>query len=288
MKFEFLMDISDKSLSFPHTPKLAFLKLPFFIYTFGHFYAGRGYFTEREGADNYLLFYTLAGSGKLKYRDCEYKLGEKQAAIIDCNEYHYYKTGDEGFWDFLWIHINGVACANYADLINESGLNVVNLSGNSCFEECFNEICKLKATEEALEDVKFSMLITNIITEFVVNRSNSIKSESCSQQKELVTSICGYIQRNYSKKICLDELSELVHISKYHLIRIFNKHSGTSPYEYLINFRINKSKTLLKETSLSVNEISVLVGYNDVTNFIRDFKKYLSTTPLKYRNYWIS
>jgi len=63
---------------------------------------------------------------------------------------------------------------------------------------------------------------------------------------------------------------------------------GTSPYEYLINFRINKSKTLLKETSLTVNEISVMVGYNEVTNFIRDFKKYLGTTPLKYRNYWIS
>jgi YesN/AraC family two-component response regulator len=31
-----------------------------------------------------------------------------------------------------------------------------------------------------------------------------------------------------------------------------------------------------------------MVGYNDVTNFIRDFKKYLGTTPLKYRNYWIS
>jgi AraC-like DNA-binding protein len=72
------------------------------------------------------------------------------------------------------------------------------------------------------------------------------------------------------------------------LIRIFNKHVGTSPYEYLINFRINKSKTLLKETSLTVNEISVMVGYNEVTNFIRDFKKYLGTTPLKYRNYWIS
>jgi YesN/AraC family two-component response regulator len=288
MKLNFMMDISDRSCSFSHTPNLASLKMPFFLYDFGNFYAKSGYFTEREGVDNYLLFYTLSGSGKLIYRNSEYKLEEKQAAIINCNEYHYYKTGDEGSWNFLWIHLNGLSCANYFDLINENSLNIVDFAADSCLEDCFNKICRIKSTDEPLCDVKFSMLLTNIITHMVVNRFNLGKSDSFSHNKELVNSVFSYIQKNYRKKISLDELAEFVHISKYHLIRIFTKHSGTSPYEYLINFRIDKSKMLLKETNHPVNEISNLVGYNDVTNFIRDFKKYLGTTPLKYRNYWIN
>lgn len=288
MKLDYLLDISDKSYNFPHTPNSMSLKMPFYLYDIGHFHSGSDYFTEREGVDNYLLFYTLSGSGKLIYRDCEYTIREKQAVLINCYEYQYYKTGDEGLWDFQYIHLNGSACSNYMDLINENSLNIIDISLDSCLEDCFNEIIRLKTTDEPLTEVKFSMLLTNIITDLVINRFNNVKSDLVSQHKELVNGAISYIHKNYSKKISLDELAGFVHISKYHLIRIFNKQLGTSPYEYLINFRINKSKKLLKETSLSVNEISTEVGYNDVTNFIRDFKKYLGTTPLKYKNYWIS
>lgn len=102
----------------------------------------------------------------------------------------------------------------------------------------------------------------------------------------MIDSVISFLQAEYKKKVNTHDMVELVHLSEYHFLRIFKKYTGLSPYEYLINYRINKSKSLLKETNLSVNEIAYEVGFNNINNFIRDFKKLVGVSPLKYRNYW--
>jgi AraC-like DNA-binding protein len=66
---------------------------------------------------------------------------------------------------------------------------------------------------------------------------------------------------------------------------MFKRHTGLTPYEYLINFRINQSKSLLKETNETVAIISELVGFGDVNNYIRYFKKLVGSTPGSYRKH---
>lgn len=56
-----------------------------------------------------------------------------------------------------------------------------------------------------------------------------------------------------------------------------------SPSDYLTLLRIERAKELLRETDLSVKEISGAVGYFDVPGFVRRFKKYIGTTPAQYR-----
>ena len=53
--------------------------------------------------------------------------------------------------------------------------------------------------------------------------------------------------------------------------------------QYITRCRIALAKSLLEETNLSVNEIAVKCGYEDVINFFRNFKKSENTTPLAYR-----
>ncbi len=74
----YLLDVSEKSRSFIYTPSLIAQQLPFYVHNCGHFYAGRDYFTEREGQDNYLLIYTVCGNGALKYKNAEYRLSPGQ------------------------------------------------------------------------------------------------------------------------------------------------------------------------------------------------------------------
>ena len=57
-----------------------------------------------------------------------------------------------------------------------------------------------------------------------------------------------------------------------------------SPYDYLINYRINESMKLLKNSSLSILDISENVGFNNVSHYIQIFKKKTCQTPLEYRN----
>lgn len=56
-----------------------------------------------------------------------------------------------------------------------------------------------------------------------------------------------------------------------------------SPYEYIINLRINEAKQLLINTSFSVNKIADQIGFLDTNNFIRRFRSRTGVSPLQYR-----
>ena len=60
---------------------------------------------------------------------------------------------------------------------------------------------------------------------------------------------------------------------------------GRSPMEYVNEYRIKKAIHYLKESDLTVTEICLECGYNNLGNFLREFRKYTSTTPLQYRRH---
>lgn len=288
MKSNYFLDISEESSSVIHTPSLLSQKLPFYLHNYGHFFAGKDYFTEREGLDNYLLVYTVSGSGILLYRDQEFSLTPNQTFLINCSEHHIYKTAPCGLWEIKWLHFNGCACQNYFDLINSDLLSVITLIDSSEIIRFLDEIPSLIIKNDRFNDIKFSMYITNILSELVLNKISPINNNKFPEHNLMVEKAISYIHKNYANKVNMSDLTKLIHTSEYHFIRVFKKYTNVSPYEYLINFRINKSKSLLKETGLSINEISNKTGFNNINNYIRDFKKLVGTTPLKYRNFWIS
>ncbi len=99
-------------------------------------------------------------------------------------------------------------------------------------------------------------------------------------------SLLCYIAEHYNEKVTLDNLCEIIHVSKFHFLKLFKTHTGFTPYEYLINYRINKAKQLLKNTDISVNDVCVCVGFNDESSFIKQFKKATGYTPLNYRRFF--
>jgi len=98
--------------------------------------------------------------------------------------------------------------------------------------------------------------------------------------------ILEFIEKNYFSNISLEDMAAAACSSKYHFCRNFKKITGYGPYEYLVKYRINKAKSLLKETDIPVGEIAESVGFESTSNFIQTFKKLEGLTPLKYRNYW--
>jgi AraC-like DNA-binding protein len=287
MKLDYLLDITEESDSIAHTPSLASQQLPFYIHNFGHYCARSRYYTEREGLDNYLLIYTVSGSGFISYRDREYALRSGQVFFIDCNEYHFYKTGNTGNWNIKWVHFNGTSCKYYFNMINEDSLNVITLSNFKEFERFLDEIPGVIHKSDIHTDVKLSMLMTNVLTELAVNRLNPTDSKGFAQQTVLVEKAINFMQAHYAENTNIRDIVKHLHVSEFYFMHLFKRHTGVGAYEYLTNFKINKSKLLLNETDLTIYDIAYKVGFNNVNNYIRDFKKLVGTTPLKYRNYWI-
>ena len=64
---------------------------------------------------------------------------------------------------------------------------------------------------------------------------------------------------------------------------LFKKAIGHSPIEYLNEYRIRQAKRLLEKTDLQVMEVCLECGFNNLGNFLQEFRKHTGTTPLQYR-----
>lgn len=96
--------------------------------------------------------------------------------------------------------------------------------------------------------------------------------------------VITYLQKNYNKKVTLEELSELVHISPRECNRMFNKYLKTSPISYQKNIRLQKAMSLLTDHTKSISEIAYETGYPSNSHFSAVFKQKYNMTPKEYRN----
>jgi AraC-like DNA-binding protein len=94
--------------------------------------------------------------------------------------------------------------------------------------------------------------------------------------------IFEYIHTHFSEQITLDSLCEVAHYSKSYIIRLFKKHTGQTPAEYIIRYRVERAKELLSENYRNVLDVSLECGFSSVSYFIKIFKQYTGTTPHKY------
>ena len=99
-------------------------------------------------------------------------------------------------------------------------------------------------------------------------------------EKEMVS----YIQQNFTGKISLKEFGEQFHLSEKYISRYFKEHFHITLSHYITYLRLENAKQLLQDTDLSVTETAMQSGYQNVSYFIRSFKKTYGISPLKYRN----
>ncbi len=101
--------------------------------------------------------------------------------------------------------------------------------------------------------------------------------------KKKVEKVAGYMNDCYSKDCSLDCLAEMAGMSKYHLKRFFRQIMGKSPYDYLIDIRIEKAKKLLMNRDISVADIAAKCGFNHASHFSYVFRKRIGISPGRFR-----
>ncbi|MFP4473410.1 MAG: ATP-binding protein [Candidatus Omnitrophota bacterium] len=92
-----------------------------------------------------------------------------------------------------------------------------------------------------------------------------------------------YAQRNFDKKLTLNDVADEVCLSPKYLSRIFKEHVGMSFSEYKIGLRIEKAKELLATTGDNIEQISEKLGYQNPESFIKIFRESTGSTPRQYR-----
>jgi len=104
-----------------------------------------------------------------------------------------------------------------------------------------------------------------------------------SNGEKLITEIKKFISENYMSDINLDDVAKLVCLSPTYVSEIFKRKTGENFSEYLIDYRIEIAKDMLKDIRYKVVDVSLMVGYTDSKYFSRLFKKKVGVNPRDYR-----
>ena len=93
-----------------------------------------------------------------------------------------------------------------------------------------------------------------------------------------------YIESSYNKQLTLEEMSGSINMSPKYFCRFFQEMTHRTPIDYLNYYRIERACYQLLTTDQSITEVAYNSGFNDLSYFIKTFKKYKGTTPKKYLN----
>ncbi len=107
--------------------------------------------------------------------------------------------------------------------------------------------------------------------------------DSSGVPEDVIGECSRFIKEHIDENISVTEIAGRVGLSPEHLTRLFRKGTGYSIKEYLIREKVEASKMFLRTTLLSVTEIAGHVGYDNYSNFIKIFKKYVGCSPVEYR-----
>lgn len=91
-----------------------------------------------------------------------------------------------------------------------------------------------------------------------------------------------FIDSNYSDALDIDAIADEAYFSKFHFIRLFREMYGKTPHQYLIQVRINKAITLLKN-NIPVSEVCHSVGFESLSSFSGLFKRTSGLSPTTFQ-----
>ncbi len=100
---------------------------------------------------------------------------------------------------------------------------------------------------------------------------------------EAVERVVEYLHEQYDQPISLADMADVALLSQFHFARTFREVTGVSPGRFLSAIRLHRAKGLLMSTSLTVTDISYMVGYNSLGTFTSRFTKSVGVTPLQFR-----
>lgn len=228
------------------------------------------------------VIYTSRGEGVLVFDGEEYKIPRCTGFFLPAYYPHEYKAKESTHWETHWLSFSGSAIGS---ILNSLGLTkplVFRTGDISSLERIWEKMLKTIRSTNIHSGYTNSSVLYSFLVE--LNRIISYPvSPRESHRMEQLKLIIEYIDKNYASDITLNDMSKIVNLSPQYICRIFKECMNMRPFEHLTKKRLYEAKKLLLDTSMSINDISKAVGYNDCSYFCAVFKKQENASPAEYR-----
>ena len=147
-----------------------------------------------------------------------------------------------------------------------------------------NESAKVGLPKFELEKMNKIIAIVGEVAPLIIEKFMvKIKLNQLPYIHPKIDKVIAFIDKNLGKNITIKDLAIECHLSGYRLMHLFKKEKKQRIFQYIIELRMKKACELLKATSLKVNVIASLVGFQSTNFFFFFFKQMIKMTPMAYR-----
>ncbi|MGN0313913.1 MAG: AraC family transcriptional regulator [Fusicatenibacter sp.] len=245
---------------------------------------GMGYTAEsdfridRKSFHNYLAFYIRKGTFYVEQYGKKYIFHSGEGALMDLNKAHVYYSDPEDVAHLLWFHFRGAGTGQLMETLEQTGDLPFAFTSDK-MENHFEKAFQL--TSGPVNDAALSGHLYSILMEILQSYAFSEK-ENAALPKEMQLAV-HLMKSQIQTSLTLEYISRQIGMSKYHFSHTFKKWFGISPKQYYNNLKMEAARRLLEETSESIPEISLKLGYTDTEYFRKAFKNHYGISPSRYR-----
>lgn len=143
------------------------------------------------------------------------------------------------------------------------------------------ELQQLGSESKFYADSATTFLAVHLLRHYTTRKLKQEAYQGGLSQQQLQV-VIDYIQGYLAEEIRLDEIARHLDLSRYYFCRLFKQSMGISPYQYVIQCRVERAKQLLKEENLTLGEIALTCGFAHQSHFHRHFKRLTGMTPKKF------
>ena len=253
-------------------------QLPFFIVLSGTSWCDGSYSIQRENASILNVEYVIAGEGTVILEGKQYRAGEGDIYLLPPGRDHHYYSDAHNPWIKIWFTAMGPLINQLLDIYNPRQLHLFPAAGGSEYFEQIHAIGR-DSTLSGTEKHDRAALVFHQLMQYLYRRfyqSEQKISDETIRMKD-------YIQSHIARPITLRELGDAVFLSESQIIRIFKKDLGVTPYDYILDLKLLRAKTLLQNTALRVRDVAFSLGFHDEHYFSYLFRQKTGKTPTAYR-----
>lgn len=190
---------------------------------------------------------------------------------------------------FLSGHFKSIFEIKYLDpIIYNKNIEIIALRRDTvCQKKILSKLKQLYRIRKQQTDAEFET--RNLLSEVWLLLMEEIETNDTARtnvdirNQERILTMIGYIQRTYAEKFSLEDIAASANVSTRECLRCFKKNIKKTPFEYLMEYRLEKASELLRTTDMPVVEIAFETGFSSNAYFGKKFKEFRGMTPGTYR-----
>jgi len=238
---------------------------------------------RRSEINRSVFVHALHGEGRFSDASGEHRVGPGEGFLCNVADpeirYFYPPSGREP-WDFLWISVSGCQVIEQTrELVSRHG-GVYALGREHAFERRLAEYERYSGSIRELTPCTGARIAAEL---FEALESAAAPRPGSDTRNVLTRWAMEIMRRNLRGTLAVSDVARNLNVSREHLSRVFCETTGMRVGDYLRRERVREACRMLRESTLSVKEISRELGFSAQTNFSRAFREVIGSTPVEYR-----